>query len=48
MDETVPNWSFSVPDEGTAFPEHLIEAVWSWLQWGGSATTLLRIRPPVL
>jgi hypothetical protein len=29
MDEPPPTWSFSMPDEGTAFPEHLVEAVWS-------------------
>jgi hypothetical protein len=38
MADTVSAWSFPVPDEGNAFPEHLVEAVWSWLQWGGSAT----------
>ena len=38
MAETIPTWSFTVPDEGAAFPEHLVEAVWSWLRWGGSST----------
>jgi hypothetical protein len=37
MAETTPTWSFSMPDEGAAFPEHLVEAVWSWLRWGGSS-----------
>ena len=32
MSETIPTWSFTVPDEGAAFPEHLVEAVWSWLR----------------
>jgi hypothetical protein len=46
MDEPPPTWSFSMPDEGTAFPEHLVEAVWSWLQWGGSATTCSEFARP--
>ena len=46
MDVTTPTWSFSVPDEGAAFPEHLIEAVRSWLQWGGSATTCSEFARP--
>ena len=38
MAVTTPNWSFCMPPEGTAFSEDLVEAVWSWLQWGGSST----------
>jgi hypothetical protein len=37
MAETTSTWSFSVPHEGAAFPEHLVEAVWSWFRWGGSS-----------
>ncbi len=32
MSEDKPVWSFSGPDDGTAFPEHLVELVWSWWQ----------------
>lgn len=38
MPDLTPSWSFSMPDEGAAFPEHLVEAVWSWLRWEGSTT----------
>lgn len=33
--ETTSSWSFSMPDEGEAFPEQLAEALWSWLECGG-------------
>ena len=32
MSEDESIWSFSSPDDGTAFPEHLVELVWSWWQ----------------
>jgi len=32
MTEDKPKWSFSCPDDGTAFPEHLVDLVWSWWQ----------------
>ena len=32
MPEEQIGWSFSCPDDGTAFPEHLVELVWSWCQ----------------
>ncbi len=32
MSEDKLIWSFSGPDDGTAFPEHLVELVWSWWQ----------------
>lgn len=32
MSEEKLNWSFSCPDDGNAFPEHLVELVWSWWQ----------------
>ncbi len=46
MAETTPTWSFCMPDEGAAFPEDLVEAVWSWLRWGGSSTVCSEFARP--
>ena len=37
MAETTSTWFFSTPDEGAAFPEQLVEALWSWLESGGAS-----------
>jgi len=34
MTEAKPRWSFSGPDDGAAFPEHLVDLVWSWVTDG--------------
>jgi hypothetical protein len=33
MTEEKREWSYTLPDAGKVFPEHLIGAVWSYLQW---------------
>lgn len=35
MDGGEHEWWYALPDDGQVFPEHLIGAVWSYLQWGG-------------
>ena len=30
MDENETTWSYSLPDKGKAFPEHLADVVWRW------------------
>ena len=34
MTEAKPRWSFSGPDDGAAFPKHLVDLVWSWVTDG--------------
>src|SRR5262245_21156837 len=29
----IHRWSYAAPKDGEAFPSHLVEAVWSFLQW---------------
>ena len=33
MTEEKREWSYTLPDDGRVFPEHLIGAVWNYLQW---------------
>ncbi len=34
MSEQSPSWSYSGPDDGSAFPEHLVDMVWSYVTDG--------------
>jgi hypothetical protein len=36
MNEDTQNRSDSVPKDGDAFPEHLIELIWSWFEYDGT------------
>src|SRR3990170_3193408 len=42
MSEEKRDWSYSVPADGGVFPEHLIGAVWSFLQWSEFERGFLR------
>jgi hypothetical protein len=33
MTEEKQDWSYTIPDDGKVFPEHLIGAVWSYVKW---------------
>lgn len=36
MNEGEQEWWYALPPDGQVFPEHLIGAVWSYLQWSGA------------